>query len=79
MSSLAGTLIAQCVIELRQVLGLELDVEDRTDHLHHPAFRLIGHCEWSLNQWLVLQRVVLRTYPLSAAAPPTISAISCVI
>jgi hypothetical protein len=27
----------QGVVDLRQVLGLELDVEHRTDHLHHAA------------------------------------------
>jgi hypothetical protein len=33
----ARVLQHQGVVDLRQVLGLELDVEHRADHLHHPA------------------------------------------
>ena len=59
------------------MLGLELDVEHRADDLHDLADIVIAVavamtviCSW-------LPR--LTSYPWSAAAPPTISAISCVI
>ena len=54
------------VVELRQMLGLELDVEHGADDLNDLAD--IVNCRRSCHD-----------YPWSAAAPPTISAISCVM
>ena len=55
------------VVELGQVLGLELDVEHRADDLDDLA------------DVACVAIAVAMDYPWRAAAPPTISAISCVI
>ncbi len=74
---------AQRVVELGQLLRLELHVDHRTDDLDdfpHVALRL-----GSVRLRLVLasrrhgKPQVSGAYPCSASAPPTISAISCVI
>src|SRR5690606_10701156 len=60
-----GVLHQEGVVDLRHVAGLELDVEHRADALEDGAELLRGGGG--------------HRHPWSAAAPPTISAISCVI
>ena len=70
---------AQRVVELGQVIGLELDVEHRADDLDDLADRSRGgSCCHGTNALGIWSDAVARL-PYSAAAPPTISAISCVI
>jgi len=72
---------AKRIVKLGQVLRLEFDVEHGSDDLHYLAdvlrllrigIRLGGLFSLSANG-------CCHDYPCSAAAPPTISAISCVI
>src|SRR6185295_4874296 len=69
---------AQRVVQLRQVLGLEFHVEHRADDLDHLAeVRLLvlgGGRLFSFGA-----NGSSHDYPCNAEAPPTISAISCVI
>ena len=63
------------VVELGQVLRLELDVEHRADDLHDLAdVRAVAVAMVAMCRLVDLSR-----HYSSAAAPPTISAISCVI
>src|ERR1700680_1956789 len=69
---------AQSVVKLGQVLGLELDVQHRSDNLDYPAeIRLLRLCRCRLFSLRADGRS--HDYPCNAEAPPTISAISCVI
>ena len=69
---------AQSVVKLGQVLGLEFDVEHGSDDLDHlPEIHLLRLG----SSWLFFLGADGRShdYPCNAEAPPTISAISCVI
>ena len=68
----------QRVIELRQMLRLELHVENGADDLNDFADVVNGGGCWHMGRWGV-EAVRRRGYPCKAAAPPTISAISCVM
>ena len=64
---------AQRVVDFRQVAGLELDVDDRTDHLNDLPDSLSQPCCFSS------AGSRLRTSIYSACAPDTTSMISRVI
>ena len=73
----AGVLEEQGVVDLGQLPGLELDVEDGADDLDDRADVGCDRCGGHAMISCVVR--VSAIYPWSAAAPPTISAISCVI
>gem|GEM_PF-6877393 len=66
----------QRVVKLGQVLGLERDVEHGADDLHDPPKINLLLFGWAQ---LFGTDGCCHDYPSSAAEPPTISAISCVI
>src|SRR5580693_2197954 len=76
-----GHVDVQRVVDLRHLLGAELDVDDRPGHPHHAAGASLAAgaaCGTALcrcGHAYLLPAVV----SVSALAPPTISLISCVI